>query len=153
MSIQKYVLGFLFDDSGSQVVLIRKTKPKWQAGLLNGIGGKIEEGETPAEAMVREFNEETGVLFSAESWREYAVMSGDGFAVYCFTCQDTGAFEAAETQEVEDIEKREWKRLPPTDCISNLLWLIPMALDENYGHPPYATIRYSEPYKDLLPSQ
>lgn len=56
-----YVLGFMFDWNAEHVVLIQKTKPKWQEGLLNGVGGKIEEGETPYEAMVREFEEETGV--------------------------------------------------------------------------------------------
>ena len=41
---------------------------EWQAGLLNGIGGKIEDGEAPIEALVREFAEETGVQTSAEEW-------------------------------------------------------------------------------------
>ena len=54
-----YVLGFLFNKDLSQVALIRKTKPEWQKGQLNGIGGKIEPGEDPLGAMIREFREET----------------------------------------------------------------------------------------------
>lgn len=43
--MKKYVLGFMFstEDRGQKVALIKKLKPKWQAGLLNGIGGKIEQ--------------------------------------------------------------------------------------------------------------
>jgi 8-oxo-dGTP diphosphatase len=42
----QYVLGFLFDPSQKDVVLIKKLKPEWQKGKLNGVGGKIEEGES-----------------------------------------------------------------------------------------------------------
>ena len=50
------------------VALIRKNRPEWQAGKLNGIGGKIEDGEHPRYAMVREFREETGVETNEEDW-------------------------------------------------------------------------------------
>jgi 8-oxo-dGTP diphosphatase len=53
-----YVAGFLFDSKRENVVLIRKNKPEWQADKLNGVGGKIEDGEVPAAAMFREFTEE-----------------------------------------------------------------------------------------------
>jgi 8-oxo-dGTP diphosphatase len=58
---QHYVNGFMFSPDHQRVALIHKRQPTWQAGYLNGIGGKIELGETAAEAMVREFSEETGV--------------------------------------------------------------------------------------------
>ena len=40
--------------------VIKKERPVWQAGLLNAIGGHVEKGEYPVEAMQREFLEETG---------------------------------------------------------------------------------------------
>lgn len=55
-----YVAGFLFSENLLSVALIRKEKPAWQKGCLNAIGGKIEENETPFEAMKREFTEEAG---------------------------------------------------------------------------------------------
>ena len=55
-----YVAGFCFSECGGRVALIRKLKPEWQRGLLNGIGGKMEPGESLHSAMVREFEEETG---------------------------------------------------------------------------------------------
>ncbi len=55
-----YVAGFYFSECGERVALIRKLKPEWQRGWLNGIGGKVEPGESPLSAMVREFEEEAG---------------------------------------------------------------------------------------------
>lgn len=51
---RQYVLGFLFNENLTKVVLVRKKRPEWQCGLLNGVGGKIEDGEPPLDAMVRE---------------------------------------------------------------------------------------------------
>ena len=62
--VKRYVVGFLLNYDRTQVVLIRKNRPAWQAGHLNGVGGKIEMGETPIEAMTREFEEETGLHFT-----------------------------------------------------------------------------------------
>jgi len=72
----KYALGFLFSKDKEKVVLIKKTKPEWQAGFLNGVGGKVEQGETYVEAMIREFEEETGVVFT--DWHHGCSMDGNG---------------------------------------------------------------------------
>lgn len=71
MSVNKpnYVVGFLFSTNKKEVVLIKKNRPDWQKGLLNGIGGHIED-ETPLEAMKREFLEETGLKI--EYWKQFA---------------------------------------------------------------------------------
>jgi 8-oxo-dGTP pyrophosphatase MutT (NUDIX family) len=58
----EYVLGIMFSENEKKVLVIWKSRPAWQVDKLNGIGGKIEEGETPIEAMHREFREETGFL-------------------------------------------------------------------------------------------
>lgn len=64
-----YVCGFLIcrTSQTNWVALIRKARPSWQAGRLNGIGGSIEPGETALSAMRREFEEEAGVVI--EDWR------------------------------------------------------------------------------------
>lgn len=54
-----YTLGFLFYEC--YCVLIKKNRPDWQQGQLNGIGGKVKKDELVIDAMVREFNEEAGI--------------------------------------------------------------------------------------------
>lgn len=58
--MKTYVLGFCFNPSLDKVVLIRKNRPDWQLGKLNGVGGHVKPGETTQAAMTREFREETG---------------------------------------------------------------------------------------------
>lgn len=55
-----FVLGFAHDQHG-RVLLMQKTRPNWQKGQLNGIGGKVEKGEDIFHAMTRECKEETGL--------------------------------------------------------------------------------------------
>lgn len=78
------VLGFMFSPSHNNVVLILKNKPSYLANQLNGVGGKVEPGETPLEAMVREFKEETGVETRAEDWTEYMTFRWKEHDVVCF---------------------------------------------------------------------
>lgn len=46
----------------SEILLVKKDRPDWQKGRLNLVGGKIEEGETPEQAALRELQEESGLL-------------------------------------------------------------------------------------------
>src|SRR5215208_5596620 len=72
--MQTYACGFLFSPDRQRVLLIRKRRPAWQAGKLNGVGGKIERDESPAEAMRREFREEAGL--DVRDWQEVLTLSG-----------------------------------------------------------------------------
>lgn len=129
----EYVLGFCFNEEKTSVVLIRKNKPTWQAGLLNGVGGKIECGESAFEAMVREFKEEVGVKTSTIDWKLFCNLRGKDFTVYCFKCFNSEAWSKASQQEVEYVEKHFVQQVYRPYCISNVPWLIEMAIDENYG--------------------
>ncbi len=71
-----YVVGFAFDDD-ENVALVRKKRPEWQKGYLNGVGGKIEEGESSRAAMVREFEEETGLGVPEHEWEQFVAMQGN----------------------------------------------------------------------------
>lgn len=125
--MQKYVAGFMFNSSG-EVALVRKNKPEWQKGRLNGIGGKIEEGETPLAAMIREFEEETGYL--QPSWDQFCTLTGDGFEVHFFSVLgDTSLLRTMEEEEIVVVEVEE---VQIGTCIPNLTWLIPMAMTTGY---------------------
>lgn len=49
---------------GMRQVMLGRKKTGVGAGKIVGIGGKIEPGETPSAAAVRELREETGVVVS-----------------------------------------------------------------------------------------
>ena len=88
MKRKEYVAGFLFSPAGTEVVLVHKKKgPGVVVGKWNGVGGKVELGEAPLPAMIREFKEETGVHIL--DWRLYCEYCGDGFLVYFFKAFNT----------------------------------------------------------------
>ena len=82
---QLYVLGFAFTPDG-RVALIQKKRPAWQAGKLNGIGGKVENTEDSTAAMRREFREETGVDIPVQAWQFRGRMFGENWSVFVYTC-------------------------------------------------------------------
>ncbi len=175
ISMQLFVCGFCFDENRKRVVLIEKSQPAWQAGRLNGVGGKVEPGESVADAMTREFKEEAGVRLPAHAvgegaqpapgiWTPFCVLTlngdvestpltgasstaevvaekvrtdgsagSDGRVVF-FRAESTDAVRRVRTVETEPI-----RRLAVEDvsrpgaireqCLPNLRWLIPLALD------------------------
>lgn len=57
-----YSVGFTLSEDGSRVLLFQKGKPAFLADQWGGVGGHIEEGETPLEAMAREAEEEANLV-------------------------------------------------------------------------------------------
>ena len=84
--MQRYVVGFCFDEDLKHVAIVKKNRPDYQAGLFNGIGGKIEFRETGKAAMEREFFEETGVRINQDTWVHFGDKTdGKSFLASCET--------------------------------------------------------------------
>jgi 8-oxo-dGTP diphosphatase len=126
MKVSKMVLGFMFNENETDVLLIEKKRPVWQKGKFNGIGGKVEEGENSFEAMKREFREETGIEQSY--WRYIVTMSGNDWSVDVFTCK-SGDIWDYKSMEEEAVILASLDELDKINVVSNLYWLIPMCLD------------------------
>lgn len=154
--MKHYVLGFAFNPQRTHVLLIRKDRPEWQAGRFNGVGGKVNSDymEDFEAAMIREFKEETGIDTRFGDWSHFADMCADNWTVHCFAHYDLLA-RPVEPQQGE-TEKPFWislgnvyelKPCAPGDgmMLSNLRWLIPLALDcgEVHGKPWSVDIRYN----------
>jgi 8-oxo-dGTP diphosphatase len=124
------VVGFLFRERS--VLLVQKETPKWQRGLLNGVGGKIEANESAREAMHREFREETqypGVV----PWRHFATeVEPTGAVVYFFSAIMDGLPTYWWPSHNDAGELLYWLHvsdLRSYGSVGNLSWLIPLALD------------------------
>lgn len=146
--MKTYVLGFLFSPDLESVLLMQKNRPAWQAGHFNGIGGKIESGETPLDAMARECHEETGVLIAP--WREFCVMGNDQWRVHCFYVQwldpwNNGKPCPATTKTDEPVLWVKCSEIPNMLVIPNLTWLVPMALDAIQSFGLRATVQVDDP--------
>ena len=79
----------LFVVRDGQILLIRKHRGLGK-GKLNGPGGRIEAGETPAEAAVREVEEELGIRALAPRRRGellFQFTSGYSLRVFVYRCE------------------------------------------------------------------
>lgn len=124
-----YNLGFVFTPDYQSVLLIHKNRPDWQVGKLNGLGGKQEPGETSVEGMVRELQEETGLLIAADDWIEVSSMTAEEWNVDVFAAIWSGALEDAQSLTDEQVEWISTNALP-SNVIDNLRWLIPLAANK-----------------------
>lgn len=135
MKITNYVVAFLFNEKTDKVWLIEKQKPAWQKGCLNGIGGKIEEGEAPLTACARELNEEAGITIDEKYLHEVGVMSGlnnddTGFKVHIFTAVTD---QQLRTMEEEKINLYQIDRVKLVNHIENVPMLIEACLYKMNG--------------------
>lgn len=131
-TVNKYVLGFVFNEIGSHVLLQRKTKPDFLAGKLNGIGGKIEPDESPLDAMVREAKEETGL--SGLDWSYYAKIKQSHGNVLVYASFSENMWSASQLEE-ESIAFRSvsdalgFCNVVPQNMVPNVPALISSALE------------------------
>jgi 8-oxo-dGTP diphosphatase len=130
----RYVAGFAFDQGS--VLLIEKKRPEWQAGKLNGVGGKIENGEVPIEAMMREFAEETGKRTEEREWSLFAILKGLHFEVWFFRADMATFVPMPGTDELPvwvGVDRIDTHRM----IVPNLRWLVPMAGEEQRKTWPF----------------
>lgn len=141
----EYCVGLLFDDDMEIVVTIEKTRgPAIVVGKLNGVGGKVEFGESPLQAMMREFEEEAGVLI--EDWHEFCVMPTAGrdvAIVHFFYATDSAAVSQCYTKTDEEIKVLSVNRVKLSgNLMTNLQWMIPWLCDDGVRRHHLGTLEY-----------
>lgn len=141
--MRKMTAGFLFCDN--MVLLVEKTRPDWQTGLLNGVGGGVEASETPYDCMLREFHEETRIDSVARKidWSLFAIESSFGenkYMVYFYRAflppgeQESRSICISVPSTNDSGESLVWVDVrdlltPMHRVVGNLNWLVPMAMD------------------------
>lgn len=139
--MEKMVLGFLFNNIKDSVLLIKKKRPDWQKGLLNGIGGHIEKGENADQAIRREFHEETGIELPFGFLNNFCQLKHPNWIVFCYAVFNTNLLNSAESLTDEVLHVENVNDLSSQLIIPNLVWLIPMALSNDNFH--IATVLYT----------
>jgi len=131
-------LGFIFDSTLEYVLLVYKNSPAWQAGKINGVGGKTEPGETAVACMVRECQEETTLVIRDAAWASFAHIketqkSDHPWMIEVFAAKYDGPTTDAKQNDHEEIEWFPYQAVPD-NAISNLHFLIPLARQKLLGH-------------------
>jgi 8-oxo-dGTP diphosphatase len=105
---------------------VLKNKPAWQKGRLNLVGGKVEPGETPAEAAFRELKEESG-LDGMTMPRRHGQIIGVDCIIHCFAVDVSDRKLQPREGETETVEWIDWRSLRIDQrLMPNLRVIIPL---------------------------
>jgi len=120
----KYVVGFLFDLDYNRVVLIRKLRPEFLKGKLNGVGGKVDPGETGLQSVRREFHEEANL--DIPHWNYFWTDQGDDYCVdfYFTSSSDIDLVQTMTDEPIEIVDSRSVFSSLAGTLSPNIDWMI-----------------------------
>lgn len=102
-------------------------------GLWNGVGGRLEPGESPRDCVIREVREETG--FCVETVHFAGLLTWDGFetppgGLYIFTAEAPKGAAADCSEGTLAWKPRAWVFSAP-EVVSNIHVFAPLALEDS----------------------
>ena len=111
------VIGSAFHESLESIVMIKKNRPDFLAGLFNFVGGHVESNETSPEAMVREFKEETSADVPLQAWIYIGTKTDNKtYILDYYTCYlHQELWSQVKTNTDESISKLKLVELPHKD--------------------------------------
>lgn len=145
----KYTLGFAYCKETDEILMLNREKKPWM-GRWNGVGGKLDIGESPIDCIIRETMEEAGldlpgytargVLLWNENNLDVSIETVGEGGLYLFTADVTKDFRNSYKTPVQstceegilDWKKLSWVLSPDNLGItSNLKYLLPTILSSN----------------------
>lgn len=106
-----YVLGVAQSANQDLTVVVRKdSRMPHLKNLLNGPGGKVQEGENPLYAMTREFLEETGVETSVLQWNKMGFVEGDDWIIIVYVLRNDVVLLCKTITEEPVIFLNDWRK-------------------------------------------
>ena len=111
------VSAVLLIDADGRILLAQRPEGKSMAGLWEFPGGKVEQGETPEYALIRELNEELGIMTGVDCLQPltFASHSYDDFHLLMplFACRTwKGTPQGREGQALKWVAKGDLKNYP-----------------------------------------
>lgn len=132
--MQQYTVGFAHVN-GFVLLIHKRRGPEAVRGRLNGIGGKMEPGESFEACLSREVSEETGLYIIESRWKHTVTLTNPGWEVRFFTVELTeDELGCARTVEDEPVGIYNLSNLP-IYVVPNLRWLIPLSMDPDLKFP------------------
>jgi 8-oxo-dGTP diphosphatase len=106
------VSAVLLIDVDDRILLAQRPEGKSMAGLWEFPGGKVQDGETPEYALIREMNEELGIMTGVDCLQPllFASHSYDDFHLLMplFACRTwKGDVKGMEGQSIQWLRKQE----------------------------------------------
>jgi 8-oxo-dGTP diphosphatase len=121
------VVAAVIRDAGGRVLLARRPDDSHMGGLWEFPGGKVENGEAPSEALVRELREELAVNIVVEHPMTFAVHEETGLRILLlfFAARiETGEICAREGQTVAWVPIADLPTYPTPPADAELLHLL-----------------------------
>ncbi|HAJ43462.1 MAG TPA: 8-oxo-dGTP diphosphatase MutT [Alcanivorax sp.] len=116
------VVAAIIRDRDNRLCLSRRPEHKHQGGLWEFPGGKVEPGETPEAALIRELEEELGIntwasclaclTFASHSYPDFHLL------MPLFACRKwEGIVQGREGQALKWVRAADWRSypMPPAD--------------------------------------
>lgn len=151
----KYTLAFL--KRRDEILLLNRNKSPWM-GAWNGVGGKIQEGETPLECIIREIEEETSIKVLKDevtfkgvlTWERFEAL-GNGLYIFLVNLPDDFEMEVPcrVSEGILDFKKITWAKSFENEGIAkNIPYFLPKVLEDPINYLYHCT--FNEHYLESV---
>ena len=114
----------------NRVLLILKDRPSWMSNKLNLLGGKIEQGEKPIEAAIRELKEESGLVpyvHCSKSPGVFGKIIAENCIIWCCSMEVKGETISPRPEETEKVNWYDWDMIKEDSrLMPNLKIIVPL---------------------------
>lgn len=152
----RYTVAFL--KRGQEILLLNRMAAPLM-GLWNGVGGKLEEGETASESIIREIKEETGITVTEVQDKGLVTWDVDGGirqgGMHVFTVELPEDYYFSTPLETEE-GILEWKTIDWILDSNNLgisqnipyfgqtAWSVPLAYHHHFDYQEGKIVNYTK---------